>query len=105
MAAIAMTDAQFEALMTAMTARLAGPRDGGSGGGGRRTILDKGFNRINKFSHGEAAWPDWSFDFKVALGAQSPAMRETLEVVEKLPEALTLGQVIQLDVPRAEKIG
>ena len=58
-----------------------------------------------KFSHGEGEWSDWSFDFKVALGAQSPEMKQTIEVVEKLPEMVTQDQVRQMDEARAERIG
>jgi hypothetical protein len=103
--AIAMSHEQFMTLMAAVTARAGGQREAGGGGGGRRTINDKGFNRVAKFSHGEGEWSDWSFDFKVALGAQSPEMKQTIEVVEKLPEMVTQDQVRQMDEGRADRIG
>ena len=78
-----MSDEQFERFISIMAQQAAGGRGGGGHSGSRRTIFDKGFNRVSKFSHGETAWIDWSFDFKVALGAQSIGMKVALDSVAR----------------------
>ncbi len=49
-------------------------------------------------------WKDWSYDFNVALGAQSPEMKKTLEVVEGYPDEQNIKNAKDLDPERAERI-
>ena len=52
-------------------ARRDEPRDRGS------PKLDlKNFTRLEKFTGGDAAWKDWSQDFKVLVTSVNPSMQE-----------------------------
>ena len=53
------------------------------GAGARRTIEEKGFNRLEKFSRGEQEFVDWAYDFKTILGTQCYQLKVLLDVVEK----------------------
>ena len=70
----------------------------------KRIIHDKGFNRVSKFAQGEGAWPEWAFDFKTALGAQSMEMKEYLDVTENQSDIITYKDAVNFDVDRAQKV-
>ena len=46
----------------------------------------KSFSRLDKFSGGDAAWKEWSFDFKVIATAINPSLTKWFEVSER-PDA------------------
>ena len=48
----------------------------------------KSFARLDKFSGGDAAWKDWSFDLKVIATAINPSLTQWFTIWEK-PEAPT----------------
>ena len=102
MATIAMTPDQFAELMKAIGHGGGGGDNGPRNGGSR--INSKAFSRVTKFSKGEEEWKEWTFDFTVTLGSQSPDMVETLKVVESFTEETSTAKVEELDEPRAEKI-
>ena len=49
----------------------------------------RNFTKVDKFSGGEAAWKDWSFDFKVMVNGINPSMSKWFEKCEKDKENLT----------------
>ena len=104
--AVALSAEQFERFITEVLGRVAAatPVVQTETPSNKRTIWDKGFNRVSKFAQGESAWPEWAFDFKTALGTQSVEMKEYLDVVEQRAEIMTQDAAIQLDVERARRI-
>ena len=49
----------------------------------KRTIVEKGFNRLEKFSRGEQEFVDWAYDFKTIIGTQCYQLKILLDAVEK----------------------
>ncbi len=45
---------------------------------------------------------DWSYDFKIVLGMQSPEMKNTLEVIDDYPEEMDVRSARGLDTQRAD---
>ena len=41
-----------------------------------RVVVEKGYNRLSKFSHGESEWVEWAYDFKTILGTQCHQMKD-----------------------------
>ena len=97
MAAVSMDTEQFQQFLQSMQAIVLQtkatatsiPREG------KRTIMDKGYNRLQKFSHGEEAWVDWSFDFKTILGTQCYQLKMLLEAVESEKAVCTANDLYQ----------
>ena len=52
----------------------------------------RNFQKVDKFSGGEAAWKDWSFDFKVMVNSINPSMSKWFELCENEKENLTTEQ-------------
>ena len=81
----------FERLITGLRAApSATEREGHDGPreerGAKKQLDVKGFSRVDKFAGGEAGWKEWSFDFKVAVMAQSNKVHQLMEM-----EVLTLA--------------
>ena len=49
----------------------------------------RNFQKVDKFSGGEAAWKDWSFDFKVMVNSINPSMSKWFELCENDKENIT----------------
>ena len=78
-----MSSEQFDVFMRQLVDLIRGGAGSGHAGRlNRRVLEEKSFGRIEKFSHGEDTWPDWSFDMKIAVGAQCPEMRILMDFVE-----------------------
>ena len=83
MAGVSMDEMQFQQFLQAMqgvfqqtVAQQASVKKD------RRILFEKGYNRLEKFSHGEQDWADWAYDFKTILGTQCHQMKLLLEAVE-----------------------
>jgi hypothetical protein len=87
MAGVAMDAMQFQQFLQAVQNLMA---QGAAVGGGAerkdrrgRVVVEKGYNRLSKFSHGESEWVEWAYDFKTILGTQCHQMKDLLEALEE----------------------
>jgi hypothetical protein len=67
----------LELIAKAVATALAGAQvatNGVGGGGGGSVIKEKVFSDVSRFEKGECFWKDWSYDYKIARGTQSPEM-------------------------------
>ena len=49
----------------------------------------KNFSRMEKFSGGDSAWKDWSFDLKVLTVSINPSMHKWFGICETTQDNLT----------------
>ena len=71
---------------------------------GKRTISPKSFHRLTKFGKGEDAWKEYSFEFGVILGSESPEMQDTLKVLESYTNEVDTAAVRAMDEARADRM-
>ena len=105
--AVTLNQEQFNQFLAEIIAKIAQSTTSTSTStttGKGRTISEKGFQRVKKFSHGEAEWQEWSFDYKTALGAQSVDMREYLEAVEKHADIVAYESAAQWNPEKASHV-
>ena len=100
---VSLSPEQFERFMTEIFGRMAAtaPVEGPENITKKRILHEKGFNRVTKFSQGGHLLPEWAFDFKVAMGAQSAHMREYLDHAEKQQDIVSFQQAVNFDTDRA----
>ena len=104
--AITLSAEQFERFITEIMSRatpVGNSNNDGNGQSKKRMLTEKGFSRVGSFSHGEAAWSDWAFDFRTAAGAQCTELKEYLLAVEKHSEVITYAKAVAFDEERAKK--
>jgi hypothetical protein len=94
--------------LQAQNAAAATPVGGGDRGARAnpcwRKISPKSFHRMPKFSKGEHEWKEFSFEFGVILGSESPEMLETLKYVEAQDQEFDTAKVRVLDEARADNM-
>lgn len=93
----------IQAQTTAAASVPAAPRDHGREGT-KRTISPKSFHRLVKFGKGEDAWKEYSFEFGVILGSESPEMQDTLKVLESYGDEVDTAAVRGMDEDRADRM-
>ena len=54
----------------------------------------KDFTKVEKFAGGEAAWKEWSFDFKTVVSAINPSMSRWFDKCETEKENLTTEKAL-----------
>ena len=59
----------------------------GGGGGVTKSIEDKNYRRVDKYSGEPGTWQEWSFDFVTATQAIIPAVGAVLEAMNKASES------------------
>ena len=93
---MAMTSDQMQEALTMLiqqVAKLAGATKNGATSdefGDAKEARDRGspkldlknFMRVEKFSGGDAAWKDWSIDFKVVIVSVHPSMQKWFHICE-----------------------
>lgn len=78
--------------MQAQATAISTPLGGGAehrGPGVRRVVTPKNCHRLAKLGKGEDAWKEYSFEFGVILGSESPEIRETLKVLASYMQKVT----------------
>ena len=58
-------------------------------GGGRRTLEENMFNRLDKFAGEEKLYKKWEYNLRVILISANPKFEQFLEVVDKFGEQVT----------------
>ena len=90
------TPEQFQQLMAVITGQFQGAQTAVDRGH-RRPLASKGFNRLDKFMGGEEKWKEWSFDFKIAVKAQSVKVERAMRMTERAGE-MTMDELRVADV-------
>ena len=72
-------------------------------GGGRRTIEEKMFNRLDKFGGEEKLYKEWEYNLRVILKSAHPKFDTFLDIVDKFGEPATeeTPTLLKLEVEKA----
>ena len=67
--------------------------------------MEKDFHRVTKFTHGEALWSTWAWNFKNAMGTASMELKDIMDKLEGLDRDEGIDELIIRDPPFADRIG
>ena len=62
-------------------------------------LTEKSYKRMEKFSGGEVAWQEWSYDFELITGALNPCVRKELTEAENKPRPMNDIRAAFIDDP------
>ena len=57
--------------------------------GGRRTLEEKMFNRLDKFAGEEKLYKEWEYNLRVILKSANPRFEQFLDIVDKFGEQVS----------------
>ena len=78
-----MTDAQVKALIEGLLAGV-GQGGGGAAKGIKKTLEDKMFTRLAKYSGVEKEWKEWDFNFQIMVKGASWEFKRCFDLMEGL---------------------